>query len=247
MSVPAAAFWRSVDWNRPWLAPYRLAGGALCARLEAGAGLASALNEARGDATPRFVPQAELPPGEAYESFIAGTSMVPTRDNLHDLFNGLAWLVFPQIKRRLNRQQAGQIADRGVGPTRGALRDALTLFDENGAWLQAPPELVDALRRRDWHTLFVTRRGAWQHARLVLFGHALLEKLVRPRKPITAHVGCVPHDDALPAEDAVLQLLTPERLTTRLLLPLPVLGVPGWWPENDTPAFYDDPAVFRAR
>ncbi|MEK9775238.1 MAG: DUF3025 domain-containing protein, partial [Quisquiliibacterium sp.] len=28
--------------------------------------------------------------------------------------------------------------------------------------------------------------------------------------------------------------------------PLPVLGIPGWWPVNHDPAFYDDTAVFRA-
>ena len=28
-------------------------------------------------------------------------------------------------------------------------------------------------------------------------------------------------------------------------LPLPVLGIPGWWPENEKEDFYDDAAVFR--
>jgi hypothetical protein len=28
--------------------------------------------------------------------------------------------------------------------------------------------------------------------------------------------------------------------------PLPVLGIPGWAPGNEEPAFYDDTAVFRA-
>jgi hypothetical protein len=27
---------------------------------------------------------------------------------------------------------------------------------------------------------------------------------------------------------------------------LPVLGVPGWWPGNEDPAFYADASVFRA-
>ena len=27
--------------------------------------------------------------------------------------------------------------------------------------------------------------------------------------------------------------------------PLPVLGLPGWWPANEAPAFYADPQVFR--
>jgi hypothetical protein len=34
-------------------------------------------------------------------------------------------------------------------------------------------------------------------------------------------------------------------LTPRALAPLPVLGVPGWWPANEAPGFYDDAAVFR--
>jgi hypothetical protein len=28
-------------------------------------------------------------------------------------------------------------------------------------------------------------------------------------------------------------------------LPLPVLGVPGWWPANEDVGFYEDPQVFR--
>ncbi len=238
-------FWRGIAWDRAWLAPYRHAGRDLCRRLESGASVASALNEgADAGSLPRFVPHAQLPGGEAYEAFIARTGAVPTRDNLHDLFNGLVWLAFPRVKRRLNELQAGQIARLGIGPTRGVLRDALTLFDENAAWLQASPELVDALRRRDWRTLFIERRSDWPTARLTVFGHALLEKLAQPRKAITAHVWCLP-EDTVDAESAVQDLLASDRLAARQ--PLPVLGVPGWWPGNEVPAFYDDPAVFRAR
>jgi hypothetical protein len=28
-------------------------------------------------------------------------------------------------------------------------------------------------------------------------------------------------------------------------LPLPVLGIPGWWAPNENPGFYDDTQVFR--
>lgn len=48
----------------------------------------------------QFVPQHSLPPGEAYEAFIRRTGLVPTRDNLHDLFNGLVWQRFPRAKAR---------------------------------------------------------------------------------------------------------------------------------------------------
>ena len=29
--------------------------------------------------------------------------------------------------------------------------------------------------------------------------------------------------------------------------PLPLLGIPGWWPENGELSFYDDAQVFRPR
>jgi hypothetical protein len=189
----------------------------------------------------QFVDHSVLPAGESYEAFIARTSCIPTRDNLHDLFNGLMWLSHPHTKRRLNTLQAQEILRHGTAGPRGALRDALTLFDENAAVLQAPAMLVDALRHRDWNTLFVTQRELWQSARLLIFGHALMEKLMQPRKAITAHSWLV-------AEITDLELaasLNPERLSAKAFLPLPVLGVPGWWLANEEPSFYDDATVFR--
>lgn len=189
----------------------------------------------------RFVEQTELPAGESYEAFIARTGCVPTRDNLHDLFNGLMWLSYPQTKRRLNILQAQQIAMLGTAGPRGVVRDALTVFDENAAILQAPASLADALRRRDWYTLFVERRADWASARVVLFGHALLEKLMQPRKAITAHVWMIDN-----VNDETLALsVTSERLNAKDFVPLPVLGVPGWWAENENINFYDDADVFR--
>ena len=232
-----------VDWSRPWLAPWRERGEGLV-RHAREHGLVAALNNALPDtAALRFVDQAELPPGEPYEAFIARTRCVPTRDNLHDLFNGLMWLEQPALKRRLNALQAAQIAAAVPGGRRGAVRDALTLFDENAALLLAPPALVGALRERDWHTLFVTQRAAWGRAELTLFGHALLDKLTQPRKAITAHVWLL----AQPLGDgtALAATLTPSLLAAKPFLPLPVLGVPGWWAANEDVAFYRAEAVFR--
>jgi hypothetical protein len=117
----------------------------------------------------------------------------------------------------------------------------LTLFDENAAILQAPASLADALRRRDWYTLFVERRADWESARLILFGHALLEKLMQPRKAIAAHVWLI---DEISDETLALNV-TSERLTAKDFLPLPVLGVPGWWAANENISFYNDAEVFR--
>jgi hypothetical protein len=223
----------------------------VAARTASGAGVAEAL---ASESPPidlaagplRFVP-GDSAGAEAYEAFIFRTAGVPTRNNLHDLFNGLAWLRFPCAKRRLNELQAAEIARAGIGATRGPLRDALTLFDENGALLDAPAALWEALRARDWQRLFVTQRGLWREARLQVFGHALLEKLAAPRKAATAHVLLAPGaSPSLGLEDAAIAAaLDPAWLATKPFVPLPVLGVPGWWAPNEAPAFYDDPFVFR--
>ncbi|MGJ7488881.1 DUF3025 domain-containing protein [Variovorax sp. ZT4R33] len=238
----------SVDWARPWLAHCR-ALGAPAERAARQHGVATALQASTASPPVRFVPQDALPPGEAYEAHIFRTGEVPTRDNLHDFFNGLAWLHFPQTKRRLNECQAAEIDQRGVGAHRGPLRDALTLFDENGAVLDAPPVLWDALVARDWHRLFVTERGRWEEARLLLFGHALLEKLTVPRKGLTAHVLFAPgaRQSIYPRDDCMADALSAAHLATKPFVPLPVLGVPGWWPENTNFCFYDDSDVFRPR
>lgn len=238
----------AIDWSATWLAELRTVGEPLAQHIAAGCSVPHALSTV-GNAPMRFVPQSALPAGMAYEQFIFDTGAVPTREHLHDFFNGLVWLHFPQAKRRLNQLQAGALAVHGVGTVRGPLRDALTLLDENGALLAAPEPLWQALAARDWQALFIDQRALWSQARLVLLGHALLEKLVSPRKPITAHVYRAPlaiKNAAIAEMDAWLALaLQPEHLADKPFVPLPVLGVPGWWPDNAQPHFYADPQVFR--
>lgn len=216
-----------IDAKAPWLAPL-----ARWLPLPL-TGVAAALNAHQP--ARRFVLQSALPEGDAYEAFIARSNCVPTRDNAHDAFNGLLWLAEPAIKARLNALHAQAIARDGIGARRGALRDALTLFDENGAWWpDCPAPIAAAWRQRDWRAMFVTHRALWARPPR-LFGHALLEQLhAAPRKPLCAHVLL-----AHPLE------ITPEDWARKPFVPLPVLGVPGWWPGNEAPGFYDDPAVFR--
>jgi hypothetical protein len=189
-----------VNWAQPWLAPFSALANQLAPQLASGAPVAHVLNDLAGHCPVRFAPGDAAPPGEAYEAFIRRTGQVPTRDNLHDLFNGLVWLRFPQSKAALNRLQAEAIAAQGVGAVRGPVRDAITVFDENGALLLAPPDVAAVLwpllLARDWRALLVTHRTLWAQAQLVLFGHALMEQLVSPRKPITAHVWVLPFEPA---------------------------------------------------
>lgn len=237
----------SIDWARPWLQPWRDPGEAIAARVAAGEPLHQAL-DAGGAAPVRFVPQEALPAGTPYEQFVFDTRQCPVRPGPHDFFNGLVWHRFPLAKSAFNRLQAAEIARNGIGGRRGPVRDAITVFDENGALLAAPQPLWDALQARAWRRLFVDLRPLWSEARLWIFGHALLEQLAQaPRKALTAHVwrGSAALDSGAAADAWLAARCTAPVLAGKPFTPLPVLGVPGWWAENENFSFYDDSLVFR--
>ena len=116
-SLSPADPWSAIDWQAPWFAPWVALGQPVCTAVVSGHSVAQALNHAAqrlGRADLCFVPQSELPKGQAYEAFIHAQQRIPTRDNLHDFFNGLCWLRFGRSKRRLNQLQAQDIARQGV-------------------------------------------------------------------------------------------------------------------------------------
>ncbi len=253
-------FFDLIDWQRPWLAPFRATAESIVrspdwrAAINAQAALLGLKNH-RGLPI-HFVPQASLPHGMAYEAFISATGGVPTRENLHDFFNALVWLTFPQIKVQLNALQAAEIAKSDVIPAvRGRVRDAATIFDENAALLVVrDATTIDALRAHDWHELFIECRHEFgRSCEVWLFGHALMEKLVSPYKAITAHVWpvivCNEYFELpLPDRRTWIDRRMPEQLSRGMdntaFMPLPVLGVPNWWGQQDE-AFYADATVFR--
>jgi len=254
--------------DAPWYAPYapwlaRIAEPALAGRWAVclaelnRLALAQGLVNARGLPL-RFVER--LPDdGLAYEARIDATGLVHTRADdgaWHDLFNAVVWLAFPRTKARLNALQAAAIARDGVGARRGALRDAATLFDENAALVVLrEPGLRAVWRVHDWPTVFGLggARPAWSVPPLI-FGHALLDKLRAPYKAACAHAWLLDPAAVVaggstgaerPVIDAAVAAGLDQGLAREAFLPLPVLGVPGWWPASADPVFYDDPAVFR--
>lgn len=236
-----------IDWDAPWLADWRAVGEPIAQRVVAGCPQPQALTDA-GLAPVGFVPQADLPEGQAYEDFIYATSQVPTREGLHDFFNALCWMHFPLAKKRLNQLQAAEIARAGVGQVRGPVRDAATVFDENALLIQTSDAVWSALTAHRWQEAMVDLRSEWAHTRLWTFGHAALEKLVQPYKSITAHLWRVPQTVRAGDLDAWLaQDLTPAKLAQKPFSPLPVLGVPGWWAANEEVKFYADSGVFRPK
>ncbi|MEL7450550.1 MAG: DUF3025 domain-containing protein [Pseudomonadota bacterium] len=198
----------------------------------------------------RFVVQDDtLPfPTLSYAQRIATHGLIATRpDNWHDLFNALTWVQFPRTKLALTERLADPAGTRD-GRNRTPEHNALTLFDECGVVLASTDPAFKAMHTaHDWRRLFVTHRADFGRTiRPVVFGHGLADQARSPYVGLTAKAWYLPVGDAWMAQslatryaqvDERLAFSLPGTLTSpRQLLPLPVLGVPGWWDANRDPA-----------
>ena len=183
-----------------------------------------------------------------YERSAFYSGRVPTRErNWHDLFNALVWLTWPRVKAALNAVQCARLQ---AGQTRSPISDAATLFDESGLVLVGEADdLMLLLRAHRWQEAFVECRADWSQLRTYVIGHAVLEKLLAPWPGIVAKCLylALPADSGTQLVDAAVATLWQggRILRPAELFPLPVLGVPGWWPANADPAYYADTSYFR--
>ena len=194
----------------------------------------------------RFVPPASASP--YYEVHVFETGRVHTRaDNLHDLFNALAWLAFPRTKALINALHAEEIPrERG---RRGRRRDLLTLLDEGGAIVQCDDaELIGLVRGFHWKELFWEQRARVQRCmRFRVLGHATLEQALNPWPGIACKAIFVPFAaDADAAAHGWLAALEPDT-SPRAIPPLPIFGYPGWMPGSEHSGFYEDSRYFRGK
>ena len=120
------------------------------------------------------------------------------------------------------------------------------------------PALLQYLRDFEWKRLFWRQRHDVQRrVRWFLFGHALYEKAVIPYVGMAGqgvlltaanefHAWTVARQLAF-VDDIVAQRISDTTLfcATNELAPVPVLGVPSWWPANEDETFYDNQSYFR--
>ena len=209
----------------------------------------------------RFVANEDATNAPHYETRIAESGEIATRENWHDFFNAMSWLTFPKAKGAISEMHAQLLSTRGESElrARSTPRDVLTLFDEGGMVVVSSDEsLLDLVRRFEWKSLFVDRReDVMLCMRFYLFGHSMLEKALDP------YVGVTAKGILFVVDDAFLQLEHPSQIrdidhraamwlmekanlsSSKNFSPLPWLGVPGWWNANESSAFYDNAQYFR--
>jgi len=190
-------------------------------------------------------------------TYLSGEVMVRPL-NWHDLFNALVWMSFPTTKAVINARHFAALTAQ-AGSQRSATGDALTMFDEDGmVVLSSDNELLDLLRDFRWKELFLGRRNPVQErVRFLIFGHAMYEKARAPFVGMTgkALLFSVPEKtirlQGCELNAAVDRLVAtfahdPGKLVNgQAFAPLPMLGIPGWWSQNESDEFYDNTTYFR--
>ena len=208
---------------------------------------------------PLRVVDAEHSPALAYERRVLDDGLLATRaDSWHDYFNALVWCAFPATKAVINRRHCDAA---GRDDCRGAVRDALTQFDECGALvISADAEMLDALRGHCWERALWRRRAHFlQTCRVLVVGHATLDALRRPfaglcakalyREVASDWIAQAAEDQMREADHWLADWLSRrgDALVPRDLSPLPLLGLPEVVPENACADYYRDHSQFRPR
>ncbi len=183
---------------------------------------------------------------------IERNELVVRPNNLHDTMNAIVWHTFPSTKRVISELHVA-LGAANTANGRPRRRDVLTLFDEAGAIILSERADLKALHyAHQWKSLFVECRADFvRDARVVLFGHGTLEQLgAKPHQGLTVKALWLPLSAYTPMPEVdqwLADSVRRERLLTadETRLPLPILGVPGWFAANEIAACYDDTDVFR--
>lgn len=196
---------------------------------------------------------------DQYEPRVYLKKELQTRtENWHDFFNALIWLRFPNTKKMLNSIHFNTASSREIGTNRSTLENRITQFDECGAVIiTSNTKLLELIRNHQWKKLFIEHRDSFSsEIECVVFGHAIFEKALTPYIGMTCH--CILLEDnrllkeVQEANYTNLDLYltkqwqqsissNPQRFNA-----FPILGVPGYWPEQSTD-FYDNEQYFRSK
>lgn len=196
--------------------------------------------------------------------YLRGEMQTRTR-NWHDFFQVVSWRLFPATKAAINARHFHAAKHRNESFTipgrRSPIENLLSLFDECGAIIVSNnPALLHLIESFQWKELFWHNRNLLRNElNCIVFGHAFYEKLVNPYIGMTANCLLLAVDESwmkLPMaglletldEQLARYFMDASRINTpHDLTPFPVLGLPGWHPDNEREEFYDNADYFRTQ
>ena len=198
---------------------------------------------------------------DLYESRIYLKGELQTRlENWHDFFNAMSWLQFPKTKSTLNNLHFENSKTRVSGTNRSPLENAIALFDECGAIIIADDEqILELIRNHQWEKLFIDHKELFgKNIQCYVFGHAMHEKALTPYIGMTTHSILLKESADFFNKSYQQQLIELDQnisetwknttiKKTKDLQPLPILGIPGWWKEQQDKTFYSDTSYFRKK
>ena len=176
--------------------------------------------------------------------------------NWHDFFNAMIWLRFQKTKKTLNQLHYLKSNKRAKGSNRTKLESKITQFDECGAILISKnAHLLNLVKNHQWAALFIDNATHFEKDfHCIIFGHAIYEKALRPYTGLTCH--CLMIEDEHILEDVKNDSYNmldkylskiwrqQETLENIKFQPFPLLGIPGYWPVQDS-KFYQNKNYFR--
>ncbi len=197
---------------------------------------------------------------DEYEPRIYRSGQVQTRENnWHDFFQVMVWKTFPKTKSLLNKVHYDAAIKRHKDniKKRGNQENFVTLFDECGAIvLSSSKGYLDMVKNFKWRAFFVENKSKFGKAiDCAVFGHAMYEKALTPYIGMTAHCLLLLVDETyftfnVKQKNNYIDTLLSDHinsikdLNTKCLTPLPLLGIPGWHPDQSH-LFYENQSYFR--
>ena len=189
---------------------------------------------------------------------------IQTREqNWHDFFQAATWAIFPRTKVAINALHYPAAKHRFDNKlpkgSRTTLENSLSQFDECGVIIYSTRnDLLNMVRNFEWHKLFWSSRESLDcEFGCLVYGHAIYEKAINPYVGLTAKailldVEADIFDD--PIEKRIMKIdeklaryfkLPAKIQSPKDLHPFPLLGMPGYYPGNDSEEFYFNQQNFR--
>jgi hypothetical protein len=194
-----------------------------------------------------------------YDALVFNEKKIPIRKNIvHDYFNAITWLAFPNAKKKLNKKNFIFLENNYLNGNKNRPRniDLTTLLDESGIIVVTKNSyLASLMEKKKWKTVFWDNRDIVKKSfRFFLFGHSLFEKLMNK------YIGTAARALIISDESLLLDKITINNVDQMLSdyidrdsffknleksISIPLFAIPGWSNLNEKEEFYQGNEYLR--